>query len=65
MTQSEFLIDAVLAMNRSGDIEPNKRVTTALTQLDELIEAGIEFDEGEEVEQTKTLLSGDHTVTQH
>lgn len=56
MTRSEFMIDAVLAMNKAGDIDPETRVDVAKNQLQQLINLSVEFDEDEEeIEETKLL----------
>ena len=59
MTQSEFLIDAVLNMNKCGDVSPEERVNIAFNQLKDLVKIGCEFEEEDEEEPVKKTMTND------
>jgi hypothetical protein len=63
MTHSEFLIEAVLTMNKSGKY-PVSNVEFAKRQLVELIEAGCEFDVVDEEELQEKTFSDDPYINQ-
>lgn len=45
MTKNEFIIEAVLALNKGNSRFDCERVGVALLQYHQLVDAGIEFDE--------------------
>lgn len=45
MTRSEFIIQAVLALNRGHSDTINDRVNSAMSQYNQLVKNGVKFDE--------------------